>query len=220
VSATVPSAPYSRPEELAHALTAGLGIVACTLAIPWLVWISVGDAARLIAALVFGCSALAMFVTSVIYHWEHRPERKVAYRKLDHAAIYLLIAGTYTPVALLALRGTIGWVMFAVVWTLAALGIVAKTTLGFRFPRLSTILYLAMGWICVLVIQPLSANLSGVELAWLIGGGVVYTAGVPFYVWKSRRYTHAVWHLFVLGGVGCHFAVVVSLVDAARSSAT
>ncbi len=187
------------------------------LAIPWLVWVSAGDMARLIAALVFGCSALAMFVTSVIYHWEHRPERKVAYRKLDHAAIYLLIAGTYTPVALLALRGTIGWVMFAVVWTMAALGIVTKTMLGFRFPRLSTILYLAMGWICVLIIQPLSASLSGVELAWLIGGGVVYTAGVPFYVWKSRRYTHAVWHLFVLGGVACHFAVVVSLVDAART---
>jgi hemolysin III len=218
VSAPTLPQPYSRPEELAHALTAGLGILACAVALPWLVWVSFGDTARLIAALAFGCSALAMFVTSVIYHWEHRPERKVAFRKLDHAAIYLLIAGTYTPVALLALRGTVGWVLFAVVWTLAVLGIVAKTTVGFRFPRLSTLLYLAMGWICVLVIQPLSATLSGPELAWLIGGGLVYTAGVPFYVWKSRRYAHAVWHLFVLGGVGCHFAAVVSLVDAARSA--
>jgi hemolysin III len=215
-----PALTYSRPEELAHALTGGLGIAACTLAIPWLIWVAAGDLPRLLAALAFGCSALAMFVTSVIYHWEHRPERKVAFRKLDHAAIYLLIAGTYTPVALLALPGTAGWVLFAVVWTLAVLGIVAKTTVGFRFPRLSTLLYLAMGWICVLVIQPLSQNLTGAELAWLIGGGLVYTAGVPFYVWKTRRYTHAVWHLFVLGGVACHFAAVVSLVDAARPPAS
>jgi hemolysin III len=213
-----PAQPYSRPEELAHALTAGLGIIACALALPWLAWVSFGDAARLIAALVFGTSALAMFVTSVIYHWERDPDRKVTFRKLDHAAIYLLIAGTYTPVALLALRGARGWVLFTVVWTLAVLGIVAKTTLGFRFPRLSTLLYLAMGWICVLVIHPLSATLTGRELAWLIAGGLVYTAGVPFYVWKTRRFTHAIWHLFVLGGVACHFAVVISLVDRTRAA--
>ena len=209
--------PYSRPEELAHALTAGLGIVACAVALPWLAYVSFGDTARLIAALVFGASALAMFVTSVIYHWERDPGRKVAFRKLDHAAIYLLIAGTYTPVALLALRGVQGWVLFAIVWTLAALGIVAKTTVGFRFPRLSTLLYLAMGWICILVIQPLSVNLTGAELTWLIADGLVSTAGVPFYVLKSRRFTHAIWHLFVLGGVACHFAAVVSLVDGART---
>ena len=214
---SVSTRPYSRPEELAHALTAGLGIIACSVALPWLAWVSFGDTARLVAALVFGASALAMFVTSVIYHWESDPGRKVAFRKLDHAAIYLLIAGTYTPVALLALRGVRGWVLFATVWTLALLGIVAKTTVGFRFPRLSTILYLAMGWICILVIQPLSVSLTRAELAWLIGGGLVYTAGVPFYVWKSRRFTHAIWHLFVLGGVACHFAAVVSLVDGARS---
>lgn len=209
------TAPYSRPEELAHALTAGLGILACAAAIPWLAWAADGDGARLIGALVFGSSALAMFVTSVIYHWESRPERKQKLRKLDHAAIYLLIAGTYTPVALLALRSTGGWILFAVIWTLAALGIAAKTWLGFRFPRLSTLLYVAMGWIAVIVIQPLAASLSSAELGWLIGGGLVYTAGVPFYVWKKQRYAHAVWHLFVLGGVACHFMVVSSLVGAA-----
>jgi hemolysin III len=212
-----PAAPYSRPEELAHSLTAGLGIAACVVAIPWLLYVSAGNTARVIAALVFGVSALAMFVTSVIYHWASHPGRKIMYRQLDHAAIYLLIAGTYTPVALLAVRGVGGWILFAVVWTLALVGILAKTTLGFRFPRLSTILYLAMGWIAVLVIEPLSAGMSRVELAWLIGGGLVYTAGVPFYVWKSRKYTHAVWHLFVLGGAACHFACVVSLVDSART---
>ena len=153
-----------------------------------------------------------MFVTSVIYHWERDPGRKITFRKLDHAAIYLLIAGTYTPVALLAVRGVSGWVLFAVVWTMAAVGIVAKTTVGFRFPHLSTILYLAMGWLAVLVIEPLSAGMSRAELGWLIAGGLMYTGGVPFYIWKSKRYTHAVWHLFVLAGVACHFVAVLSVV--------
>jgi len=206
-------APYSRPEELAHALTAGLGIVACTVAIPWLAWVTSGDTTRFVAAMIFSVSALAMFITSVIYHWESDLARKVTLRKLDHSAIYLLIAGTYTPIALLALKGVGGWVLFAAMWTAAVLGIIAKTTVGFRFPKLSTFLYLAMGWSCVLVIQPLAEGLSRAELAWLLGGGLVYTAGVPFYVWKTRRFTHAVWHLFVLGGVACHFAAVLSLVS-------
>jgi hemolysin III len=215
--ATTP-APYSRPEELAHALTAGLGIIACTVAIPWLVWVSIGDPWRLAAALAFGISALAMFVTSVCYHHERDLQRKMWLRKLDHAAIYLLIAGTYTPLTLVALERAWGVPMFAAIWTLAVLGIVAKSTVGFRYPRLSVGLYLLMGWLAVVAIKPIIASLSSAELGWLIAGGLAYTAGVPFYVWKSRRYTHAVWHLFVLGGVACHFATVLSLVRAAQDS--
>jgi hemolysin III len=206
-------APYSRTEELAHALTAGLGIVACAVAIPWLVWVSYGDPWRLAAALVFGISALAMFVTSVFYHHEQDLERKLRLRKLDHAAIYLLIAGTYTPLTL-ALERSWGLPLFAAIWTLAVLGIVAKSTVGFRYPKVSVALYLIMGWLVVVAIKPIAASLSGAEIAWLAAGGLAYTAGVPFYVWKSRRYTHAVWHLFVLGGVACHFAAVLSLVRA------
>jgi hemolysin III len=205
------AAPYSRPEELAHALTAGLGIIACVIAIPCLVWVSFGDPWRLAAGLAFGISALAMFVTSVIYHHERDPERKSRLRKLDHAAIYLLIAGTYTPLTL-ALERSWGLPLFAAIWTLAVFGIVAKSTVGFRYPKVSVALYLAMGWLAVVAIKPISASLSGAEFAWLAAGGVAYTAGVPFYVWKSRRYTHAIWHLFVLGGVACHFAAVLSLV--------
>lgn len=203
---------YSPTEELAHSLTASLGVIACLVAIPWLAWTAAGDAPRLVAGLVFGTSALGVFVTSVIYHAARQPERKVVLRKLDHAAIYLLIAGTYTPITLIAMRGAWGWTLFACTWTLAVLGIIAKTTLGFRFPRLSTVLYVLMGWIGVVAIGPLAEALSRTELAWIIAGGLVYTAGVPFYVWKSRRYTHAVWHLFVLGGVACHFAAVLSVV--------
>ena len=205
---------YSPTEELIHALTAGLGIIACAIAIPWLAWVSAGDAPRMVAALVFGASALAMFVTSVVYHSAREPGRKLVLRKFDHAAIYLLIAGTYTPVTLVAMRNTWGWALFGATWLLAVFGIVAKTTVGFRFPKLSVILYLAMGWMCIIAIRPISDSLSSTELAWIIAGGLVYTAGVPFYVWKSRRYTHAVWHLFVLGGVACHFAAVLSVVRA------
>jgi hemolysin III len=208
------NAPYSRPEELAHTLTAGLGIVACAIAIPWLAWAAAGDALRLAGAMVFGVTAFAMFATSVIYHWESHPERKQWLRKLDHSAIYLLIAGTYTPFTLVAMQGAWGWSLFGVVWTLAVLGVVAKTTVGFRYPRLSTALYLGMGWLIVVAIQPLRESLTTSEIAWIAAGGLLYTGGVPFYIWKSKRYTHAVWHLFVLGGVACHFAAVLSLVSA------
>jgi hemolysin III len=206
-------APYSRPEELAHALTAGFGIVACAIAIPWLAWVSFDDPWRLGTALVFGLSALAMFVTSVTYHWASDPERKVFLRKLDHSAIYLLIAGTYTPFTLVAMDRTWGWSLFGVIWTLAVLGILAKAFVGFRYPKLSVALYLSMGWIAMIAIKPLIDSLSASELAWMLAGGVFYTAGVPFYVWKTRRYTHAVWHLFVLAGVACHFVAVLSVVS-------
>jgi hemolysin III len=204
--------PYSRTEELIHALTAGLGIVACAFAIPWLAWVSFPDVQRLATALVFGITALGMFVTSVIYHWARDPDLKTRLRKLDHSAIYLLIAGTYTPLTLVSMGRPWGWILFGVIWTAAVLGVLAKTTLGFRFPKLSVALYLIMGWAAAAAIKPIAAALSANELAWLAAGGLVYTAGVPFYVWKSRRYTHALWHLFVLGGVACHFAAVLSIV--------
>lgn len=206
------AAPYSRAEEIAHSLTAGLGIVACAVAIPVLVLVSVPDPWRLTTGLVFGFSALAMFVTSVIYHWASRPDLKLVLRKLDHSAIYLLIAGTYTPFALVAIDGAWGWTLFGVTWLLALFGIIAKFTIGFRFPRLSLALYLGMGWMAVVAIKPMMDALTGAQLGWILAGGLLYTAGTPFYAWKSRRYTHAVWHLFVLGGVACHFVAVLSVV--------
>jgi hemolysin III len=208
------AAPYTRPEELAHSLTAALGIIACAIAIPVLVFVSVPDPWRLVTGLVFGVSALAMFVTSVIYHWASRPELKAVLRKLDHAAIYLLIAGTYTPFALVAITGAWGWALFGIAWALAVFGIVAKFTIGFRFPKLSLALYLGMGWMSVVAIKPMIDSLSFSQLMWILAGGVLYTAGTPFYAWKSRRYTHAIWHLFVLGGVACHFVAVLSVVRA------
>ena len=179
-----------------------------------LVLVSLPDPWRLGTGLVFGLSALAMFVTSVIYHAVAEPTRKQWLRKLDHSAIYLLIAGTYTPFTLVAMQGAWGWTLFAVIWTLAVLGIVSKLAIGFRYPRLSLALYVGMGWLAVVAIKPMWEALTGAQLAWILAGGLLYTAGVPFYVWKSKRYTHAVWHLFVLGGVACHFAAVLSVVRA------
>jgi hemolysin III len=155
-----------------------------------------------------------MFLTSVIYHAASRPDRKQVLRKLDHSAIYLLIAGTYTPLALVAIGGAWGWSLFAIIWTLAVVGVAAKVWLGFRYPRLSVAMYLAMGWLAIVAIKPMIESLTFAQLMWILAGGLCYTGGVPFYLWKSRPYTHAVWHLFVLGGVACHFVAVLGVVRA------
>jgi hemolysin III len=212
-------APYTRTEEIAHCLTHVAGIAGCLVAIPWLALTAAaeGDAWRLVGGLIFAACALLMFSTSVAYHAASAPQVKTRLRTLDHAAIYLLIAGTYTPITIGVMRDGWGWSIFGVLWGLALLGIVAKTTLGFRFHLTSTMLYVAMGWIGMLAAKPIFGSLTGHELAWVIAGGLVYTAGVPFYLWKRQRYSHAAWHLFVLGGVACHFVAVLSMMTAEKS---
>jgi hemolysin III len=205
---------YSHREEFLNCLIHAVGIAASIAAIVWLVRTSVASGAgawRIAGGVVFGASALLMFTTSVLYHASTSPRLKPRLRLLDHAAIYLLIAGTYTPFALGVLGGTWGWTLFGLVWGLALLGIAAKTALGFRFHLSSTLLYLALGWIGVIAARPMLQSLTHAELAWLAAGGLAYTAGVPFYLWKSRPYTHAVWHVFVLAGVACHFVAVLSV---------
>ena len=205
---------YSRGEELAHCATHGLGVLASLAGIAWLLATAVANGAgpwRAIGGVVFGASALLLFTTSVLYHGTTSHRLKPRLRLLDHAAIYVLIAGTYTPFALGVLDGGWSWTLFGLVWGLALAGIAAKLTFGFRFPLASTLLYLAMGWIGVVAARPLMQSLTPAELGWIVAGGVVYTAGVPFYLWKQRPYAHAVWHLFVLGGVACHFFAVLSV---------
>ena len=205
---------YSRGEELAHWVTHALGVVASLAGIAWLLATAVANGAgpwRAVGGVVFGASALLLFTTSVLYHSTTSTRLKPRLRLLDHAAIYVLIAGTYTPLALGVLGGAWGWTLFGLVWGMALAGIAAKLTLGFRFPLASTLLYLAMGWIGVVAARPLLASLTTTELTWIVAGGVAYTAGVPFYLWKNRPYAHAVWHLFVLAGVACHFVAVLSM---------
>jgi hemolysin III len=205
---------YSAREEWLNCAVHVVGIVASLVALPILVTAALrtGDPWLLVGGLTFGLSALLMFATSSLYHAAKNPVARLRLRRVDHAAIYLLIAGTYTPFTLGALRGSWGWSLAAIIWTLALLGILFKTTaLGFRFHRTSVVLYVAMGWLAVVAAKPLMQQLSTLELSWLVAGGLCYTLGVAFYVWKSRPYTHAIWHVFVLAGVACHFVAVLSI---------
>jgi hemolysin III len=205
---------YSAREEWLNCAVHVVGIVASLVALPILVRTALrtGDPWLLVGGLTFGLSALLMFATSSLYHAAKNPVARLRLRRVDHAAIYLLIAGTYTPFTLGALRGSWGWSLAAIIWTLALLGILFKTTaLGFRFHRTSVVLYVAMGWLAVVAAKPLMQQLSTLELSWLVAGGLCYTLGVAFYVWKSRPYTHAIWHVFVLAGVACHFVAVLSI---------
>jgi hemolysin III len=205
---------YIRSEEIVNCVVHGLGIAGSLVALPWLVLAAAraDDPWLLVGALAFGLSALLMFSTSVLYHSTQDAVRRLRLRKVDHAAIYLLIAGTYTPFTLGAMKGTWGWTVAGIVWGLAVLGIAFKTTaLGFRFPKASVALYLVMGWIVVIAAKPLAQQLTAHELRWLVAGGLCYTGGVLFYMWKGRPYTHAIWHVFVLAGVVCHFVAVLSV---------
>lgn len=204
--------PQMLREEIANSLTHGAGLLASLVAIPVLVLAAAGtgDVSRLVGGAVFGATLVLLYLASTLYHAARGTRAKQVLRVLDHCAIYLLIAGTYTPFTLGPLRGPWGWSLLIGVWTLALAGVCAKCTLGCRFPRLSTALYLAMGWLVLVAIQPLSAQLSSSGLAWLIAGGVCYTGGVLFFTMDRRwRYGHAVWHLFVLAGSACHFFAVL-----------
>jgi hemolysin III len=154
-----------------------------------------------------------MFATSTLYHAARRPTAKAMLRRLDHSAIYILIAGTYTPLALGVIRGSLGWTLFGVVWALAIVGVIVKLTGAMlRVPWASTLIYLLIGWIGIVACKQLWNNLTAFQFAWLTAGGLCYTGGVPFYLWKSRPYSHVIWHLFVLGGVACHFVAILSLI--------
>jgi hemolysin III len=206
-------------EELANALTHGAGLLASLIGLPFLVIAAAarGERVALVSASVFGATLIALYAASTAYHAVSRPTLKQRLRVLDHAAIYLLIAGTYTPFTLGVLRGTWGWTLFGVVWTLAAIGVLFKVLVGSgRFPRVSTILYIAMGWIAIVAIKPLVLSLATGGLVLLVAGGLLYTVGVIFYVDKRRAWTHPVWHLFVLGGSVCHYFAVLNYASFAR----
>ena len=202
----------TRGEHLANTLSHGIGLLLAIGALPLLVI----DALRLdsglavVGAAIFGGTAIAMYLTSTLYHAFPQANRNGWLRRMDHSAIYLLIAGTYTPVLLGVLRGTAGWAMLAVIWTLAVAGVVFKLLAGARFRKVSVALYVAMGWAALALIQPLWTHMQPGGLAWLFAGGVAYTAGVAFYLMHERmRYSHFIWHLFVLAGTGCHLVMVL-----------
>lgn len=197
-------------EELANALTHGLGATAALAGGAVLITLAAlhGDAWQLGASIVFGIALLLLYLASTLYHAIQHPVAKGRLKVFDHCAIYVLIAGTYTPFTLIGLRGPVGWWLFAMIWTLALAGVVFKLFYTGRFKKLSTLIYLAMGWLILVAAKPLFAALDAWTLGWLIAGGVFYTFGTFFYHRPSMRYSHAVWHLFVLGGSVCHYIAV------------
>ena len=197
-------------EELANTVTHGVGLLASLVGLPILVLAAMARGERLmvIGASVFGATLVALYAASTLYHAIPHPSLKQRLRVLDHAAIYLLIAGTYTPFTLGVLRGAWGWSLFGIVWTLAALGVLFKLKFGPRFQRASTAMYIAMGWVIIIALKPLMDALPSAGLMLLGAGGLLYTGGCVFYLAK-RSWSHPVWHLFVLGGSACHFFAVL-----------
>lgn len=199
-------------EEIANSITHGAGLLGSLVALPVLVLSAAGrsDVWQVVGSATFGATLVLLYLASTLYHALPVCRAKHVLRVVDHAAIYLLIAGTYTPFTLGALRGPWGWALLGTVWTLALAGIVAKCTIGFRYPRLSTVFYVAMGWLVIVALQPLVTQVSPTGLAWLVAGGICYTGGVAFYSTDQRlRYGHALWHLFVVAGSVCHFLAVL-----------
>lgn len=204
--------PQTLGEEIANSVIHGLGLLASIAALPILVAVAVsrGDTWQIVGGAIFGATLVLLYMASTLYHALPASSAKRVLRVIDHSAIYLLIAGTYTPFTLGALRGPWGWTLLITIWALALLGIAAKWTFGFRFPRLSTVLYIAMGWLVVIALHPLVTRVSPTGLAWLLAGGLCYTGGVAFYATGERlRYGHALWHLFVVAGSACHFVAVL-----------
>ncbi|MGF1546350.1 MAG: hemolysin III family protein [Thiotrichales bacterium] len=202
---------YSRREALANSLSHGLGIV---LAITGLVVLTVyaaqnGDVWHIVGASVFGATLIALYTTSTLYHSIGVARFKPLLRALDHSAIFLLIAGTYTPFMLVNLRGPWGWSLLGLIWTLALVGIALRLLLRGRFHGWVVALYVLMGWAVVVAIKPMLTHVATGGLLLLAAGGIVYTAGIGFYVWRRLPYNHAIWHGFVLVGSGLHYCAVL-----------
>ncbi len=197
-------------EEVANAITHAVGLLLSVIGAPILVIaaLACGDLLTIVGASVFGASLIVLYTTSTLYHAISHHVTKSRLRLLDHIAIYLLIAGTYTPFTVGVLRGAWGWTMFGAVWSMAAIGVFAKVRFRFRNERISTFMYLLMGWVIVIAIRPLVASMHGAGVALLVAGGVLYSAGVVFYRQK-RSWSHPVWHLFVMAGSACHYFAVL-----------
>lgn len=201
-------------EEVFNAVTHGIGTL---LAVAALITLTVasyvyGTVWHRVSFAIYGASLVLLYLASTLYHAFRREKLKFIFKICDHMAIYLLIAGTYTPFALVALHGPLGWTVMGVIWGLAAVGMVWQLFFVKRFKIVSTLCYIGMGWLMVIAIKPLAMVLSGYGLFWLFLGGAFYTVGAVFYLWRRLPYNHAVWHMFVLAGSACHFIAVLGYV--------
>lgn len=203
-------ADQSLGEEIANSISHGLGFLGGIAITPFLILeaIPFGTAA-VVGASIFAFTILVLYISSALYHAFPVSRTKGLFQLFDHSAIYLLIAGTYTPFTLGVLKGPWGWTMFGLMWSFALFGVVTKSIIGARKTKLSTLLYVAMGWMGLLAIKPLWNNMEKWGLIWLLAGGLLYTVGVLFYLAKKWKYMHFIWHLFVLGGTACHVVAVM-----------
>ena len=200
----------SRREETANAITHGLGLVLSIVGAPALILAARAreDTLAIVGATVYVASLILLYTASTLYHVVSHRVMKFRLRLLDHVAIYVLIAGTYTPFTFGVLRGAWGWSLFATVWALAIIGVLGKLRFRFRSERISTLLYVLMGWVAIVAVRPMFSSMQTMGLALLAAGGLLYTGGVIFYRQK-RSWSHPVWHLFVLGGSACHYFAVL-----------
>jgi hemolysin III len=207
-------AQHRRREELANSLThgAGLALALAGMAVLMTYARALGTDWHVVSCGIYGATLVALFTASTLYHSVPTPRARPALRACDLAAIFLLIAGTYTPFALVNLRGAWGWSMLAAIWGLAALGIALHRVLARQRAAVRAAPYLAMGWLAVVAAEPLLAAVAPGGLALLLAGGLAYTGGVPFYAWRRLPYHHAIWHAFVLAGGACHFFAVLLFV--------
>jgi len=202
---------YTAAEEIASSITHGIGAALGAAALCVLVTFAAfrGDAWRVVSFAIYGSSLVLLYLFSTFYHAIRNPRLKLLFRYLDHSAIYLLIAGSYTPFLLVKMRGPWGWSLFGTIWGLAILGIALNFVLIGRSRMLAGLVYIGMGWLVVVAIKPLVATIPPGGIAWLVAGGLFYTVGVVFYVAKRLPFNHAIWHLFVLAGSACHFVAIL-----------
>lgn len=206
-------------EEVANTITHGIGLLLSVVGFVVLLVLAAlrGTAWHIVACSIYGATLISLYTASTLYHAVISPRVKRALRIFDHSAIYLLIAGTYTPFLLVSLRGPWGWSLFGVIWGLALAGVLFKFWFVERFVILSTAVYIAMGWLVVIAAKPVITHVPFTALIWLLAGGLAYTGGVIFFAAKRIPYSHAIWHLFVLAGSICHYFAVLSTVIPPRS---
>ncbi len=197
-------------EEVANSVSHGIGFLAAVAVTPFLVVAAIPHGTgSIVGVSIFAVTMAALYLVSTLYHALPSARAKRVFRVLDHGTIFLLIAGTYTPFTLGILRGGWGWALFGAIWGLALAGVIYKAVAAFRYPIISTVIYVAMGWLVLIAVQPLWQRMPHQGFLWLLAGGLAYTGGVAFYAAKRVRYSHFVWHLCVLAGTTCHFFAVI-----------
>ncbi len=202
---------YSFREELAHGISHGIGTGLAVLGLVFLLVTAIryGTIWHVVSAAIYGSSLILLYLASTLYHLFSAPNLKRFFQQLDHSMIYILIAGTYTPLTLVTLRGAWGWSLFGLVWGMAISGLTLELLIKKRIQWLSLTIYLGMGWLLVIAIKPLMVSFATGGLILLLTGGLFYSVGIIFYIWKNLSYHHAIWHLFVMAGSAAHFLAIL-----------